>query len=214
MPLPKNQMIMTFRIIPGFLASVIFLLFTGCVQKPNPVSSTDSAAVVEKDNTAAPTSTDSLPDTIKGSIKSETAGKIGAANIRILYSSPAVRGREIWGKLVPHDKVWVTGAHNATSIETDRELMIGGRKIPPGKYAFFTMPCPDEWTVIINKNWDQHQADKYSEDEDLVRLKVKPQLGQQNQERLRYEIVPQEGKKGHIVMRWEKLKLEVPVEGV
>jgi hypothetical protein len=195
-----------------FLASVLFLLFSACAQKPGQQDTADTSLVIKTEENATPASDESKPDTIKGSIPSEAAGKIGSAHIRILYTSPAVRGRVIWGKLVPFNKVWVSGAHQATSIETDREITIGGTNIPAGKYALFTIPAPGEWTVIINKNWQQHQADKYSQSEDLLRVTVKPQTVQKNQERLRYEIVPKGDNTGSLVMSWEKMRIEVPVE--
>ena len=194
-----------------FLASFLFLLFSACSQNTSKQKTNGSPVEVKTQTGASVIAEQSERDSIKGSIKSEATGKIGSANIRILYTSPAVRGRAIWGKLVPFNKVWVTGAHNATSIETDREISIGGTKIPAGKYAFFTIPAPDEWTVIINKNWEQHQADKYSQEEDLLRLNVKPQMGKKNQERLRYQVVRKGGDKGKIVMSWEKTRIEVPV---
>ena len=194
--------------------ALLCLVFSGCTQNTSKEKAPDTRVDI---NPAKPDSTgkaSSKPDTIKGSIPAEASGKIGPATIKVLYSSPAVRGRVIWGKLVPYDKIWVTGAHNATSLETDKDLEIGGRKIPAGKYAFFTIPGEDEWTVIINKRWMQHQADKYSAKEDLVRLKVKPQSAQNNQERLKYEVKSDGGNTGQLVMSWEKIRLSVPVKGM
>ncbi|GHA79466.1 DUF2911 domain-containing protein [Pontibacter akesuensis] len=153
----------------------------------------------------------SEPDTLKGSLKAEAHGKVGPAHLTVAYHSPAVRGRMIWGGLVAHDQVWVTGAHSATRLQTDHPIMIGGQEIPAGKYALFTIPGEQEWTVIINKNWNQHLADDYSEAEDVVRLTVKPEANEQHQERLRYEILSQGEGKGAVVMSWDKLKLVLPV---
>ncbi|MDX5435968.1 MAG: DUF2911 domain-containing protein, partial [Pontibacter sp.] len=143
-------------------------------------------------------------DTIKGSIPSEAIGSVGDANIKITYHAPGVKGRIIWGGLVPYNQVWVTGAHMATSFETDKALVIDGKELPVGKYALFTIPGKNEWTVIINKNWEQHLADKYSEKEDVLRVQVKPKELQQHQERLKYEVVEQSGNEGAIRIAWEK----------
>lgn len=124
---------------------------------------------------------------------------------------PAVRGRIVWGGLVPYDQVWVTGAHMATNLQFDQALTIGGQSIPAGKYAFFTIPGKDEWTVILNKNWEQHLADKYDQKEDLVRVKVKPETVEQRQERLRYEINSLSENQGEIVVSWEKQRITLPV---
>ncbi|WP_181307976.1 DUF2911 domain-containing protein [Rufibacter sp. XAAS-G3-1] len=150
------------------------------------------------------------PDTLKGSVKAVATGKIGSVNLRIDYHSPAVRNRVVWGGLVAYDQVWVTGAHSATSLQTDGPIVIGGQKIPAGQYALFTIPGKHEWAVILNKKWEQHLADEYSEMEDVVRLSVQPETSQ-HQERLRYEIRPEGEKNGSILMRWEKLTISIPI---
>ena len=153
----------------------------------------------------------SEPDTLKGSLKAEAHGNIGPAHLTIGYHSPAVRGRVIWGGLVANNQVWVTGAHSATSLQTDQPITIAGEQIPAGKYALFTIPGEEEWTVIINKNWSQHLADDYSEAEDVARFTVKPETTDQHQERLRYDIQSLNEDKGAVVMTWDKLKLTLPV---
>src|SRR5688500_453050 len=133
-----------------------------------------------------------VKDTSKKSITSMAVGVIGSDSVKISYHSPGVRKRVIWGGLVPYDEVWVTGAHDATTIEIAKPFVINGKEIPAGKYAVFTIPGKKEWTVIINSKWKQHLASEYDEKEDIVRIKVKP-LKHQHTERLQYFI---EGKKG------------------
>jgi hypothetical protein len=152
----------------------------------------------------------SQPDSLKGSLQAEASGKIGDATIKILYYSPAVRGRIIWGGLVPFDKVWVTGAHSATSIEFSRDLLIDGKTIAAGKYAFFTIPSKKDWTIIINKNWRQHLTDQYDEKQDVVRITTTPEIEDKNQERLRYLIEKESDSKGEIVVYWEKIEISLP----
>jgi hypothetical protein len=94
---------------------------------------------------------------------------IGSVHVHIDYSSPSVRGREIFGGLVAFDEVWVTGAHSATNISFDKDLMIEGKEVKSGKYALFTIPGKESWTVILNSNYDQHLADDYTEEEDVAR---------------------------------------------
>ncbi|MBX2912112.1 MAG: DUF2911 domain-containing protein [Cyclobacteriaceae bacterium] len=151
-------------------------------------------------------------DTIKGSPKAYAVGKIGGANFTVNYYSPATRGRMIWGGLVAYDNVWVTGAHKATSIEFDKDIKIGGTMVPSGKYAFFTIPGKNLWTIIINKNWNQHLADDYSQAEDVVRLAVAPEVEELPQERLRYVIKGDGDKAGEIMLYWEKLEVSLPFE--
>jgi hypothetical protein len=150
----------------------------------------------------------SEPDTLKGSLDAEARGKVGEAEIKIHYHSPAVRGRIIWGGLVPYEKVWVTGAHSATSVEFSKDVIIGSVTVAAGKYALFTIPGKDEWTIIINKNWEQHLTDDYDEKLDVVRVKVKPEKEESNQERLRYAIEEENGQ-GEIVVYWEKLEVSL-----
>jgi hypothetical protein len=159
-----------------------------------------------------PSNATAARDTTKKSIPSEAKKSIGNTNIKINYHSPAVRGRVIWGGLVPYDAVWVTGAHNATTIEVGNDFQIGDKTIPVGKYALFTIPGKEEWTVIINKNWDQHLADEYAEKDDVVRIKVKPQTTHEVAERLKYEI-DQTGERGaNIIISWEKVRVPFHIE--
>lgn len=151
------------------------------------------------------------PDTLKGSLKAEAHGQIGNAHLMLHYHSPAVRGRMIWGGLVAYDQVWVTGAHSATTLTTDKDLLIGGKALPAGKYAFFTIPGKDEWTIIVNSNWEQHLADDYAEKEDVLRINVTPQEADQHQERLRYEITSEQQNDGALVISWDKLQVRVPI---
>ncbi|MBC9914503.1 DUF2911 domain-containing protein [Chitinophaga varians] len=151
-----------------------------------------------------------VKDTSKRSIKSAVAGVIGNDTVKINYHSPGVRGRIIWGGLVPYDEVWVTGAHDATTLELPVTAIIGGKAVPAGKYAFFTIPGKSEWTVIINSKWDQHLATEYDEKEDIVRLKVKPQRHALT-ERLQYFIEPGKAGAGKMAMAWEKIRIEFPV---
>lgn len=149
-------------------------------------------------------------DTLKGSLKAYATTKIGNTTFTINYYSPATRGRMIWGGLVAYDNVWVTGAHKATNIEFDADIKMGETAIPAGKYAFFTIPGKDSWTVILNKNWNQHLADDYDQAEDVLRLTVIPEIEETHQERLRYVIEGENDDSGEIVMYWDKLELSVP----
>ncbi|TAJ47383.1 MAG: DUF2911 domain-containing protein [Chitinophagaceae bacterium] len=152
-----------------------------------------------------------VKDTTKKSIKSMAVGVINGDSIKINYHSPGVRKRVIWGGLVPFDEVWVTGAHDATTLETGKPLMIGGKIIPAGKYAFFTIPGKNEWTVIINKQWKQHLATEYDEKEDVIRIKVKPKK-HAHTERLQYFVESVKDNNWKIAVAWEKINIEIPVK--
>lgn len=150
-------------------------------------------------------------DTLKGSLKAYAVGKIGNATFTINYYSPATRGRMIWGGLVAYGNVWVTGAHKATSIEFDKDIKIGETLISKGKYAIFTIPGEDQWTIILNKNWNQHLVDDYTEAEDVVRFQITPEVNESHQERLRYAIESESEAQGGIVMNWDKVEVAIPI---
>lgn len=145
-----------------------------------------------------------VKDTSKKSIKSMAFTVVAGDSIKITYHSPGVRKRIIWGGLVPYDEVWVTGAHDATTIEFPHPVIIGDKLVPAGKYALFTIPGKKEWTIIINKQWRQHLATEYDQVDDLVRIKVKPKKIAHT-ERLQYFVNFEKDSKGSIAVAWERL---------
>jgi len=97
------------------------------------------------------------------------------SSIEISFSRPGVKGRKIFGDLVPYGKVWRTGANNATTITFGEEVMIGGKKVPAGKYGLLSIPGEAEWTFIITKQTDVTSPADYKQDQDVVRITAKPQ---------------------------------------
>jgi hypothetical protein len=83
--------------------------------------------------------------------------------------------------------------------------------INAGKYGLFTIPGKDKWTVIINKNWQQHLTDEYDSKDDIVRMEITPSQLPENQERLQYEIVARSEYEGTITMTWDKVQLSIPI---
>ncbi|EMR03336.1 hypothetical protein ADICEAN_01513 [Cesiribacter andamanensis AMV16] len=139
---------------------------------------------------------------------------VGGAHIHIDYSAPSVRNRMIYGGLVALDEVWVSGAHNATWLETDKPLKIAGNTLPAGKYALFTIPSAGDWTVIFNRNWDQHGKDEYEQSEDVFRFTIKPETLQESKEQLAYEVNKVSETAGTISLAWETKKISFPFEVV
>ncbi|HLF62191.1 MAG TPA: DUF2911 domain-containing protein [Saprospiraceae bacterium] len=150
-------------------------------------------------------------DTTRQSIKSAVSGQIGRASVNIHYHSPKVRERIIWGGLVPFDDVWVTGAHDATTVEISQNFEINGVQIHPGKYALFTIPGKETWIVILNKKWEQHLANEYDQEDDLVRVQVSPQTNAHT-ERLQYFVEDVGNNEGFISVAWEKIKIRLPLK--
>jgi hypothetical protein len=134
-------------------------------------------------------------------------GKINGATITINYSSPSVKGRVIWGDLVPFNKVWRAGANDATTFETDKDLTIEGSKLPAGKYSFFVIPNEKECVVIFNKDAKQWGAYKYKEKDDQIRVTVQQQPTDLSAESLIYTI-----KENSIVLSWEKWNIPIAVK--
>jgi hypothetical protein len=148
----------------------------------------------------------------KQSPKSTATGKVGDATVTITYSSPSVKGRKIWGDLVPYDKVWRSGANEATILETDKEIKIGDKKIPAGKYSLYTLPGEKEWQVIINSQTGQWGVQRSGEttrnpENDVAVVKVKPTHSDTMQESLVYLVNQKE-----IVLKWENVEVAVPVK--
>jgi Protein of unknown function (DUF2911) len=132
---------------------------------------------------------------------------VGGAHIHIDYSSPGVRNRTIFGKLVAYDSIWQAGAHMVTWVETNKDLRIAENILPAGKHAFFVIPSKNEWTIIFNKNWEQHGKDEYDENDDLMRFKVIPEISEELTERLVYEVTETATTEGMISLSWEKVKV-------
>lgn len=148
-------------------------------------------------------------DTMKSSPARTAMATIGKTHIHISYHSPGVKGRIIWGGLVPYNTVWVTGAHSATSLQINNPIEINNKKVEAGTYAIFTIPGENEWIFILNKNHTQHLTDNYSELDDILRLPVKPAENELTQ-RLTYTVTKTGGESGNISMQWEKVKIDIP----
>jgi Protein of unknown function (DUF2911) len=136
---------------------------------------------------------------------------VGLTDITVDYSSPAVKGRKIWGALVPMDKVWRAGANKATTITFSMPVTVGETAVPAGTYGFFAIPGAASWTLILNKIPEQWGAYEYKQDADLVRLTVKP-TAIPNRERLAYAITNFTNDAANIDLEWEKVRVTLPVK--
>lgn len=138
-------------------------------------------------------------------------GKVNGANIKIDYSSPAVKNRKIFGEMHPYGEVWRAGANEATIFETDKDIKVEGQTLPAGKYSIYAIPGEKEWSVIFNKQtgqWGVARGGATSRDpaQDALVVKVKPKKTSL-QERLVYEI----NDKG-FVLRWENTEVPVAIK--
>ena len=98
----------------------------------------------------------------------------GIGNVELSYSRPGIKGRKIFGDLVPFGKVWRTGANSATTLTFSDSVMIGGTKLAPGKYGLLSIPDKDQWTLILSKQTDVTSPSSYNQESDAARVTVKP----------------------------------------
>lgn len=136
----------------------------------------------------------------------EVVALIDSTEIRINYSMPAVKGRQVWGGLVPYGKVWRTGANEATVFETNKDLTIKDQKLPAGKYSLFTIPGESEWIVIFNSKWDQWGAFKYDTAHDVIRVTVPSLRSTQYNERVKFDVI-----ENNVNLYWENVKVAIPL---
>lgn len=137
--------------------------------------------------------------------------EFGLSTIDLSYSRPNMKGRKIFGDLVPYNAVWRTGANGATTLTFGDEVIIGGTKIPAGKYGLLTIPGAGEWTIIITKQTDVTSPAAYKQSEDVVRVKATPQALPMTIES--FTIMFNDVKPASIAigMMWDKTYVEFPI---
>jgi hypothetical protein len=143
----------------------------------------------------------------KASPAKTAEGTVKGSKITINYSSPAVKGREIWGALVPVGQVWRAGADDATTFETSKAIKIQGQTLPAGKYSFFIIPGEFNSTFIFNKDAKQWGAYKYDQSKDALRVEVPSIQTSTMEERLVYEVKPDS-----FEIRWEYRKASAKIQ--
>ena len=129
---------------------------------------------------------------------------VGLTDVTITYSRPAVKNRPIWGGLVPYDKVWRTGANEATTIAFTDDVSINGQALAKGTYSLHTIPGKDEWTLIFNKTANQWGSFTYDMAQDALRVKVKPQAAAMT-EWMMFDVPELAMDKATFELRWEKV---------
>lgn len=143
----------------------------------------------------------------RASPKESTKGKIDQLDVTIVYGSPSVKGRVIWGELVPFDKIWRAGANEATTFEFSKDVEIENKKLPAGKYSFFIIPNVEKSTLIFNNDANQWGAYNYNIDKDQLRVDVKPSISSDQIEKLVYEI-----DQSNILLKWSNWGISFDVK--
>lgn len=135
---------------------------------------------------------------------------IGVTDVTLTYSRPGVKGREIWGKLVPYGTPWRTGANEATTLATSTDATIDGRPLPKGKYSFFTIPTLGAWTLVFSKQQEQWGAFDYDSTQDAMRITATPEAAG-FQEWMGFEFDSLTAQSARVSLRWEKLRISFKV---
>jgi len=135
---------------------------------------------------------------------------IGTTDFTLVYSRPGVKNRAIWGALVPYDQVWRTGANESTTFTSTDPFQFGGQAVPAGSYELFTIPGKDHWTVILNKEQGGWGSNTYKPENDVTRVTVTPSAAEPCEwMTLGFEDLG--AASGSLVLRWEKLRVAVPI---
>jgi hypothetical protein len=143
----------------------------------------------------------------KASPRESVTGKINTATISIYYGSPSVKDREIWGALVPFNKIWRAGANEATTFQTDKDLIVEGKKLPAGKYSLFIIPNEKKCVVIFNKKAKQWGAYNYDEDLDQLRVEVSPKTETEATEKLLFLV-----RENRVALLWDNWQIALEIK--
>lgn len=135
---------------------------------------------------------------------------VGITNITINYSSPAVKGRKIWGDLVPFGQIWRTGANEVTSIIFSEPVKINGHELSTGTYGIHTIPGENEWEIIFSKDTKVDDGPAFNPEKEILRIKVKPESNQYT-ERMAFTITDTDENSANVNLLWEKLRLTFSV---
>lgn len=143
--------------------------------------------------------------------KSTLEQRVGLTDIKIVYSRPAVKGRTIWGGLVPYGQVWRTGANEATAITFSTDVTINGQKLPAGAYSLHTIPTSGDWTIIFNRSTDLWGSYDYEEKNDALRVTVTP-VPNNMTESMQFSIPEVKNEKAVVALDWDKLRVPFTIE--
>lgn len=149
-----------------------------------------------------------LPDASQHAV---VVQQIGMCEIKIDYHRPGVKGREVWGKLVPYNQVWRAGANENTTISFSKDVLIDGKNVPAGIYGLHTIPTENDWTIILNKDYRAWGSFFYKEENDLMRFNIRP-VSSDFQEWLMYTFDEVAPNSAIVSLNWEKLKVPFKIE--
>ncbi len=136
--------------------------------------------------------------------------RVGLTDFSVVYSSPGVKGRKIWGELVPYDELWRTGANMATKLEASRDFTFGGTAVPAGAYALYTIPGKKRWTVLLNSKATSPGTRGYDEKNNVASVTVKPESAPMR-ERMTFLFSNTTDDATRLDLEWEKRRVSIPI---
>ena len=164
--------------------------------------------------------------------KASVMQTIGVSDVTIIYSRPSIKGRKIWGEpwagegeatldnqntrpkdapIVPYNRVWRTGANEATQFIVTDDVWINGQQLKAGTYSLHSIPGHEDWTIIFNSDAGQWGSFTYDAKKDVLRVKAKPEMVADNQETLEYTFDPVTDNSAQVNIRWEKVRVPFTV---
>ena len=138
--------------------------------------------------------------------------QFSVTKISVEYGRPAVKGRKVFGELVPFGQVWRAGANEATKITFGQEVLFGGQKVKKGTYALYVVPQEKEWKIILNRGVNNWGAYTYDAKEDVATTTVPVKMMNEKMERFTINFEDITDEKLNLVLEWDKARADVPVE--
>lgn len=152
------------------------------------------------------------PATPRPSPNASVSQYIGVTEVTLHYSRPGVKGRAVWGKVVPYGEVWRTGANENTTIRFSTPVRVEGKELPAGLYGLQTIPGPDDWVVIFSKDANEWGAFSYKPEHDALRVHVKPVATAEAQEWMGFSFRDLSDSGAVLELRWERLAVPIHLE--
>lgn len=150
------------------------------------------------------------PELPQPSPKARVEQRVGLTDVSVDYASPAIKGRAVWGALVPYDKPWRTGANAATKLTVSRDFTFAGKPVPAGSYALYTVPGKAAWTVALSSSLEAWGNDGFDTKKDVMRVVVKP-VAAAPRERMTFTFANTTDNSTQLDLEWEKLRVSVPI---
>lgn len=148
----------------------------------------------------------------QASPSAKIAQKVGLTDVTVDYSRPSTKDRKIFGELVPYGEVWRTGANGATVLSFSTDVIIGGKSVPAGQYALYSIPRKSEWTMILSKNIKLWGAIGYEQSDDLIRFQAKPEKLSKKAETFEISFANMTDTGSDLSLKWENTRVDFRIE--